>query len=234
MIATIPRSGSTFLCLEMWRTGVLGRPMEYLNLLNREKDMIPRLGHGNIATYWRQVQQCRKSDNGVFSFKTFPQDFQQIINKSPDVLGLIGADFVIYLTRRDKIAQAASYWRADRTGSWFAGLRDANKAEYSFNGISTALMWINNLEKRWLSIFQNLSVDALPLFYEDLVDDVNSNLQLIANYCEINYQRSYIKNLPRMEIQRDAKSHEWISAYKDDMQLYERIKTSGALGATHY
>lgn len=31
MIATMPRSGSTAFCLELWRTGLMGAPLEYVN-----------------------------------------------------------------------------------------------------------------------------------------------------------------------------------------------------------
>jgi hypothetical protein len=31
MVATIPRTGSTYLCHRLWRTGCMGVPLEYLN-----------------------------------------------------------------------------------------------------------------------------------------------------------------------------------------------------------
>ncbi|UXA61015.1 DUF6065 family protein [Xanthomonas prunicola] len=42
MVAAIPRSGSTYFCLDLWRSGAFGAPAEYLNLMNRREDMIPR------------------------------------------------------------------------------------------------------------------------------------------------------------------------------------------------
>jgi trehalose 2-sulfotransferase len=44
MIATVPRSGSTYFAIQMWRTGVLGAPMEYLNFPAMAKQLMPRFG----------------------------------------------------------------------------------------------------------------------------------------------------------------------------------------------
>jgi hypothetical protein len=65
MVAATPRSGSTAFCLELWRTGVLGAPLEYANfeLLGRIQRW--KTAHERVTQYWRELQGLRTSTNGV-------------------------------------------------------------------------------------------------------------------------------------------------------------------------
>ena len=171
MIASIPRTGSTLLCTLLWRTGVLGAPMEYLNLLNRDHDMVPRLGSGSLPDYWRELQHVRTSPNGVFSFKAFPQDFRQLAGRSADMLAEIWADKVVYLRRRDKLAQAVSYSRAFHSGKWFADVGERTSPQYDSKIISQAMSWIEDLEKGWELLFERKGCEPHRIFYEDIDRD---------------------------------------------------------------
>lgn len=73
MVASIPRSGSTYFCLQMWRQGVFGAPMEYINF-PRLRRLIDRLGSGDVVRHWRRVQRVRTTPNGVFGYKSFVPD----------------------------------------------------------------------------------------------------------------------------------------------------------------
>lgn len=44
-LSAIPRVGSTWFSLQLWKTGILGAPLEYLNLFDRSED-IQRFGGG--------------------------------------------------------------------------------------------------------------------------------------------------------------------------------------------
>jgi len=60
MIAATPRSGSTAFCLELWKTGLLGAPLEYANLNIIRK--VPR---------WHSLRKkALLSDNLIYEYET--------------------------------------------------------------------------------------------------------------------------------------------------------------------
>src|SRR5215472_13088957 len=58
IVASSPRCGSTFFCKELWQTGVLGAPTEYINYRNRPTAkmigyrMVERLNAATPAEYF--------------------------------------------------------------------------------------------------------------------------------------------------------------------------------------
>src|ERR1700753_662009 len=86
MIASIPRSGSTAFCNDLWNTGVLGAPMEYLNLkwLGQQGRWGKEIG--DLLEYWRTLQTIRTSPNGVFSYKMFVGNYFSVLKCCPELL----------------------------------------------------------------------------------------------------------------------------------------------------
>jgi hypothetical protein len=98
MIAATPRSGSSAFCLELWRTGVLGAPLEYANFGILEKIGRWMKRNGEMTEYWREVQSVRTGANGVFSYKFFisleSTDFEATFHRlsgapDPGVAGIV-------------------------------------------------------------------------------------------------------------------------------------------------
>lgn len=211
MVAAIPRTGSTFLCTALWRTGVMGAPMEYLNLRNRKDDMIRRLG-GDLVSYWRHVKEVRTSENGTFSFKAFLQDFRDASEWTPDILPYIKADKVIYLRRRDKMAQAVSYSRAHQSGKWFADMNELRDCAYSEASVRQSLRWVYELEEGWEKLFDRKRCKPLRIYYEDLEDDPGSVVREILEFVGTE-EGSEGLDIPMPIRQRDSITEEWIATY---------------------
>ena len=126
LLASVPRAGSTYFSHLLWRTGCLGAPLEYLNFeaagpygfAGASPDLQRRL--------WRSVLRRRCSPNGVFGVKAFPPQLEQLqtTNRSllDDVLATIlppgRPRYIVDLRRRDRLAQAVSYARANLSGVW--------------------------------------------------------------------------------------------------------------------
>jgi LPS sulfotransferase NodH len=216
MIATIPRTGSTYLAVELWRRGVFGAPMEYLNLHNRLMDMVPRLGNNDVTQYWQELQRKRTSENGVFSFKAFASDFADFGRRFPQLMPLVKWDKIVYLTRRDKLAQALSYARAFQTKQWFSGQRGDCEPEYDRSAIDKAMEWVSVSEAAWELIFSRNSYSPLRIFYEDVQDDINKSISGISSFMNIHPANSIIQHLPTNKIQRDNVTDEWRKRYIDD------------------
>src|SRR5262249_41256156 len=76
IVASTPRSGSTFLCRRLWSTGLMGAPAEYFNYQGFMLQMVARLRSVNIFHYVRQLFAIRTSPNGVFGAKVHFNHFR--------------------------------------------------------------------------------------------------------------------------------------------------------------
>lgn len=212
MIAATPRSGSTFLGLELWRTGDFGAPLEYLNLARRA-DMLPRLGNGDYLKYWCEVRRVRTSDNGVFSFKAFVSDFKQVNLACPRLLSEITSDHVVYLQRRDKLGQAISFTKAMQTDRWYSIVNAERPAFYSKQYIDQILAQLRGYELSWERIFNATRCEPLRVFYEDFVDNPEQSMKRIFDFCRVDPRNRSTIDLPKLSVQRNAESLAWRSTY---------------------
>src|SRR3954452_25422318 len=126
LLASVPRAGSTYFSHLLWGTGCLGAPLEYLNFE-------PAGPYGFAASstelqrqLWRSVLRRRCSPNGAFGLKAFPPQLDQLQRKNPLLLDEVLATIlphdcprrIVYLRRRDRLAQPVSYARATLSGVW--------------------------------------------------------------------------------------------------------------------
>jgi trehalose 2-sulfotransferase len=99
----------------------------------------------------------------------------------------------IWLTRRDKIRQAISYYRAIETNIWFVfGMRKPEKREktkpvYSYQKIDRILGWLALQDSLWAEFFIAAKVQPLTVVYEDLISDYDRTLRTVLKYLEIPY-----------------------------------------------
>lgn len=215
MLATVARSGSTHLATELWRTGALGAPLEYLNLADRLRDMVPRLGHGDLLAYWHALQRHRTSPNGVFAFKAFAADFT-VLDRLPRLAPHVRWDRVVYLTRRDTLGQALSYARAAQTRRWFDGQIARQEPVYDRAAIDRAVAWIAAGKATWEHLFAARQCDPLRIAYEDLAADRAGIVARIAAFAGVDLNDAISVDLPLTRIQRDATSDAWRERYLHD------------------
>src|SRR5947207_4881575 len=116
VICTAPRSGSNWLCELLSRTGVLGRPLEYLNgFARRQLDDPcypddPREQVARILTMGRTL-------NGVYGLKMFASQFKQVAGSIKLSRDLPDLRF-IFLRRQDVLGQAISWVRGLQNNQW--------------------------------------------------------------------------------------------------------------------
>ena len=118
IIASLPRSGSQFLSGELWKTGLLGAPCEYLFPAYDMRPMMNRLRATTPADYIAKLTACRTSANGVFGMNVHIQHFISFLRGYPGLLDALAPVSFIYTTRRNKIAQAVSMAKALQTNTW--------------------------------------------------------------------------------------------------------------------
>lgn len=117
-IVSTPRSGSTWFCEMLGRTGSFGVPEEWLfpPMVNTYQAL--RQGQSfDIAAYLKYIEERTTTPNGIFTINFPINQYQFLRGRGLDLLKL-RFDKLIYLSRKDKIAQAYSFSKAGMTGQW--------------------------------------------------------------------------------------------------------------------
>lgn len=217
MLATIPRTGSSWLGHVLWESGCLGAPLEYINFDE---------GHYGFARgapeqqdlLWRSVRRRRTSPNGVFGFKAFPMQLEALQAGNPALLQQVMAGVmagapprIVYLQRRDRVAHAVSYARATLSGVWRAeqeaGQRD--QPEYSENAMRTAERWIDTQQGAWEDMFRDLRLDPLRIWYEDAVADPAGMVTRVAEYLGVTIDPGAAVAVPKVVKQAEGEAKRW-------------------------
>ncbi len=218
VLATIPRSGSTFLSHELWKTGALGAPLEYLNF---EGGMLDRSSLENLNGHLASIWRARTSPNGVFGLKLFPNDIKQALQTSRNILPVLRGAKYIYLTRRNKIRQAVSYARAKQTGAWVATALEQTSPTYSEAEIDQAMEQIFVQERFWTAYFDRLEINPLMIEYEDVAKDVRLGIAEIADFVGVEISGGADLPTPSVAVQSDSISSEWVDRYQASLSTRE-------------
>lgn len=215
MIATIPRSGSHFFCFELWRTGIYGAPLEYLNVENIPP-IAHRLGGGDLYRYWSELRRVRASQNGVFGYKAHIHHYEMAAKANPEILPLITPQHIIYLTRQDVLAQAASIARAVQTESLFSSVPERSEPIYRKILMDHALSVIDEQSQGWETYFAATQTSPLRITYEEILSDRTPVLNRIGDLLGAPLDTSHSLDIPLLSIQRDDKNREWIDRYLEE------------------
>lgn len=216
MIASVPRSGSTAFCNDLWNTGILGAPMEYLNLKWVEQNGRWREDLTDLMEYWRKVQSVRTSPNGLFSYKMFVPNYFSMLERRPALLESLTPTHVVYFTRTDVVAQAVSYARAIETQHWFNGAQHTD-LEYDKKLIDDALAKIVEQKSQWEKLFERTgATDILRLSYEDYLRDSQGVIRDVIRFTLGSDEGRQDLGIPPIDIQRDISSFQWAERYVKD------------------
>lgn len=223
LLATTPRSGSSWFGHRLWETGCLGAPLEYLNFapggplgeLSEDREAQER--------HWRSVLATRTSPNGVFGLKAFPLQFEDLGAINSHLLDAVmrfllarGADTrVIHLVRRERKAHAISYARASLSGRWRAAQEGEGQAEPSFSRrtVDNAARLIERQENTWAAMFRDLRIAPLRIAYEDVRHDPERAMVAVADYLGVTIDPAARVSVPEIERQNQDGARAWAEAY---------------------
>jgi LPS sulfotransferase NodH len=181
------RSGSTLLCEDLTQVG-LGAPTEQFQFPEA-----PVLD----GPLWDHIARLAESGDGpYFGFKAAWYQVAEVASRLR-AEGLDHVDFGlrgvfpglrhIHLSRRDKVGQAVSAWRARTTGTWHwpVGTHSALAyPEYDFPAILLQFRRLLAEEWLWQSTFDQLGILPLHIDYEDYVEDRAGHLRRIADFLD--------------------------------------------------
>jgi len=223
MLASVPRTGSTFLSHLLWRSGCLGAPLEYLNFLPASPY---RFAHGapdRQVALWRSALHRRTSPNGVFGAKCFSAQLRELQHANPSLLLAVmalllpadGTAGVVRLKRRDSVAHAISYARAALSGVWHKMQEAPGGAEVAFSAkaVDHARRLLDQQDADWDLLLTELRIEPLKLWHEDVVERPAEAVEAVADLLGVELDPGAAVAVPEIEQQADADSRRWAALY---------------------
>lgn len=238
VLATMPRSGSTLCSIRLWQSGQLGAPLEYLNF-RLAKTFLGRLGYtlgeGGLPRdstqlwgYWKTLQQLRTSCNGVFGCKAFISNFMLLAKRYPEFLSRLVPTHVVYLTRKDLVGQAISYYRAQRSHAWFGGIRAVRSPIYDFECIQKCLVSICTQMAMWERMFERWGVTPLRVHYEDVCRRPREVVAAVRSHLGVTHDPSAKLAMPLLIRQADNITDEWRARFLSDCSHSKSAETASS------
>jgi LPS sulfotransferase NodH len=225
LFASVPRSGSTYVSHLLWATGCLGAPLEYLNFEPGGPYGFASDSPAAQDEIWRTVLARRTAPNGVFGLKAFPLQLEGVHEGNPALVAQVmrmlfpraGEARVVQLHRRDRTAHAISYARALLSGIWRKEQEpdDRPEPEYSSNALAHAMRLIEQQEAIWQTMFRDLRIEPLALWYEDVLADPNAAASAVADHLGVQLDPHAAVTVPVIERQSQAGAQAWAARHSD-------------------
>ncbi len=232
VVASSYRCGSTFFCSELWRTGVLGAPAEYLNIgagrMLRDV-MARRLQASSPEDYILKLLAHRTSRNGVFGVKAHFHHFEAALTWCPSMLERLSPVTCIHLHRRDEVAQAVSMAMAMQTNAWTS--MDGAAAitpRYDEGLIRQCVEEIGRQRLGWLRWFDVNAIAPVVIDFEDLIADPAGVVRGVAELLGVEDDEPEQVHPPPVRKQGDEINLAWAARFRRDNNLPPAAATDRA------
>jgi LPS sulfotransferase NodH len=233
------RNGSSLLCEGLKSTGVLGNPAE-LFTIGQNETLIDKHKATNYRDLQDVIYSLGSSSNGVFGVKTNAplKENDPIIEELrnlPNVGKNIKSNYLvwesmfpnckhIFLTRRNKVRQAVSWWKAIVTKEWHRKSGDKIPIfeeglgkKYNFDAIKHLLIETTLRESKIQSFLEEGKQKALTVVYEDFTKDFKGTILNIGDFLEEEIDDKKIGS-PYYTKLADDISEEWVERFRHELQ----------------
>jgi LPS sulfotransferase NodH len=213
-------------------SGLPREPREYFETIADPGvlDLLPETRTGDPAESEldRVLPECLArgtTPNGVFGAKLMWSYFGDLLARlgtTPDgpALERLRARFGplswIHVTRRDKVAQAVSLWRAVQTRAWSAADPPETEPVYDARGIAHLRDRLVEQDAAWRDWFAAKGVSAVVVEYERFAEDHAATLRDVLAHLGLEVER--IPD-PPMDRQGDARSDRWVARFNEEKEL---------------
>jgi trehalose 2-sulfotransferase len=124
----------------------------------------------------------------------------------------------LWATRRDKVRQAVSLWRALQSWSWSsdrgAAPDEADHLHYSAVAIEHLIRDIQAHEDEWQAYFGECGVEPFTVVYEDFVQDYEGTIREILHHVGAPGADEATVTPPQRQPQSDGLSKSWAERYR--------------------
>jgi LPS sulfotransferase NodH len=229
------RTGSTLLCKAIESTGVAGQPREYFNC---PPDLLETFHQTNHADLQEYIWKLGTTANGVFginhsfyephfsqlteTLRKFPACPPEETSRTKIWENIFPDHRHIFMTRRNKIRLAVSWWRAIQSGEWHLSPNEQRKAvdlsnAYSYDAINHLYNECSMREAGIQEFFAEGNIAPLNIFYEDFIQNYEQTIRTILDYLELD-SRSVTIAPPALTKTADTASEEWVQRFREERQ----------------
>ncbi|MFF2089317.1 Stf0 family sulfotransferase [Paenibacillus sp. NPDC058174] len=221
------RTGSTLLNKALASTGVAGDPCEWLHFQHRDSATLKR---EDLELIWQQGT----TPNGVFgikinyeqrwvdAFRTMFELPAETHNAEVWSTAFPNCTKHIYMTRRNKVRMAVSWWRAIVSGEWHRGFGEKPMEynfddEYNFDAINHLLVDGSMCEAAIEDFFSESGIVPLTIVYEDFILDYEGTVLRVLEYLGLPTEGVKV-DPPSFDRLADEVSEQWVQRFREERQ----------------
>jgi trehalose 2-sulfotransferase len=241
-------------------SGAPRRPHEYFDP-ERHANIIERLAFRELpdgtdhqpSDLWRpesydrylaSVLEQGTTLNGVFGAKLmwgYLGDFADLLRgiegnagrAVPDLLARAFPDLrYVQITRRDKVRQAVSLWKAVQTQAWRGDTEGEGGADiepvFSFRAINFLVRQLTAHDASWEAYFLGLGVEPLKVTYEELAEAPDPVVRRVLAHVGVPVPADLALDAPALRVQADARSEDWVRRVHEHLAALEGPVTAAA------
>lgn len=229
------RTGSTLLTTSLETMGVAGKPGEWLNCSPNLRNEFHLASHAEVQEH---LWNLGSTDNGVFGIKhSFHEPhFSQLMDEMRQFPGCPPGesrrpvvwehDFPhhrhIYMTRRNKVRLAVSWWKAIQSQEWHLVPGQSRKVvdlsnAYSFDAINHLYNECSMREAGIQEFFAEGGIVPLNICYEDFILQYEQTIRTVLRFLDLD-DRSITIPEPWLEKTADDLSEEWVQRFRKERQ----------------
>lgn len=252
LICCNPRSGSHLLADGLTATGIAGKPVERFPRFSEQDPSFTSEQADEWVTvhppnapfdededraYIEKILEDGMSENGVFGLNLHWFQFADAIKRlsaytgngeNDDPKGVFENAFpnlsYIWLRRRDRIAQAVSWYKAILTLQYYRMEGDSAKkneeAELVFNykKIQTYLSALQNGDNGWLEYFSSRGIEPIVVEYEDFIANYAGTIRRVMEGLGLG-SGDFLIPQPRHIKTADDLSRIWVEKFRHISKL---------------
>jgi LPS sulfotransferase NodH len=179
--------------------------------------------------------------NGVFGAKLmwgYLGDFAELLRGIDGMAGrplpeLLARAFpglrYVQITRRDKVRQAVSLWKAVQTQAWQreagtdadAGAGRMPDPVFSFRAINYLMRQLTAHDASWDAFFLGLGYEPLKITYEELAESTDAVVRSVLDHLGIVAPSDLQIGAARLSVQADEISELWVARVLEHLEALE-------------
>ena len=185
---------------------------------------------GEFAGWFSYVLQRGSTRNGVFGAKMMWNYFDDFRERIAELPGLDGLTFnqaldevfpqlqIIFVRRRDKVAQAVSLWRAIQTQQWRGSIEHGQslpEAQYDFRALEHLVSELHRWDAAWEDWFHATGREPIRVIYEEFATSRAATVGRVLDALGIDPPEPEHDHGP-MKRQADDVSATWVEQFREE------------------
>jgi len=237
IVAATPRTGSGLLCYGLEDTGIAGRPAEFFAPHLRSQWCQSWLLSENVGfrQYHEAALRHGTTNNGFFGLKIH---WMHVVSLAQDALQADDSDLVleslfprakfVSIVRRDRRAQALSYFRALLTNEWerFGSADNQQTVGRVITLKPDAILALETdlceQQQAWEQYFCRNGINPLVVQYEALATDYRGQVARVLNFLGLDERAAQTVPRPRLIRQSDETTLRWRLLMEDGFEQEAR------------